>query len=296
MNSKMGKPRKPWVAGVLTFIFPGLGHVYCGDWLKGMKIYPSYWVMVLCGIGLLVWTPIPRVNILLFILIWCAINVYFINDAIHAARRADDPFELRWFNRWYVYIIIFVGVGLGHGLVNEYVINTYLFRSYKIPVGSMSPTLVEGDHIITDNLHYRYNDPRRGEIVLFKYPEDETKQFFKRVIGLPGETIQINNKTVYINEKAVDDKEYTVRLDPGIIDGGINPRDNFGPTVVPQQSYFVLGDNRDQSLDSRFFGAVKREKITGKVNVIYFSVSQNWPAQGIRWKRIGRLLERSAQP
>lgn len=289
MSSRMGKPRNSWVAGVLTFMFPGLGHVYCGDWRKGIKVYPLYWFIVLCGIGVLVWTPIPRVNILMFILIWCATNVYVIKDAIDTARRANNPFELRRFNRWYVYIILMVVVGLGHGLVNTYVINTILFRSYKIPVGSMAPTLVEGDHVVTDKLHYRYQEPRRGEIVIFKYPEDETKQFLKRIIGMPGETIQIKNKTVYINEKALDDKAYTQRIDPGIIDGSKNPRDNFGPTVVPQQSYFVLGDNRDQSLDSRFFGFVEREKMTGKVNVIYFSIPKNWPSEGIRWERIGLL-------
>ena len=285
----MGKPRNSWVAGILTFMFPGLGHVYCGEWWKGIKVYPSYWFIVLCGIGVLVWIPIPRVNVLMFMLIWGATNVYVIKDVIATARRANNPYELRRFNRWYVYIIIMIVVGLGHGLVNQYVINTILFRSYKIPVGSMAPTLVEGDHVVTDKLTYRYQAPKRGDIVIFKYPEDETKQFLKRIIGMPGETIQIKNKTVYVNEKAVDDMAYTIRLDPGIIDGSKNPRDNFGPTVVPPQSYFVLGDNRDQSLDSRFFGSVEREKITGKVNVIYFSIPKNWPAEKIKWARIGLL-------
>ena len=290
MSSRMGKPRNSWVAGVLTFMFPGLGHVYCGEWRKGIKVYPSYWVIVLCGIGFLVWTPIPRVNVLMFVLIWCAINVYVIKDAVATARRANTRFELRRFNRWYVYVVIMVVVGLGHGLVNQYVINPYLFRSYKIPVGSMSPTLVEGDHVVTDTLTYRVKGPGRGDIVIFKYPEDETKQFVKRIIGMPGETIQIKDKMVYINEKPFDDEEYTRRLDPGIIEGSKLPRDNFGPTVVPNQSYFVLGDNRDQSLDSRFFGSVEREKITGRVKVIYFSIPKSWPVERIRWKRIGHLL------
>ena len=232
----------------------------------------------------------PRVNILIFMLIWCATNVYVIKDAVATARRANNPFELRRFNRWYVYVVIMVVVGLGHGLVNQYVINTYLFRSYKIPVGSMSPTLVEGDHVVSDTLTYRVKGPRRGDIVIFKYPEDETKQFVKRIIGMPGETIQIKNKAVYINEKPLDDEEYTQRIDPGIIEGSEIPRDNFGPTVVPRQSYFVLGDNRDQSLDSRFFGSVEREKITGRVRVIYLSVPKKWPAEGIRWERIGLPL------
>ena len=296
MNSRIGKPRNPWVAGVLTFIFPGLGHVYCGDWWKGIKVYPAYWVMVLCGIGFLVWTPLPRVNILLFILIWCATTVYFINDAIHAARRADDPFELRRFNRWYMYILIVLVVGSGQALVNDYLIKKNVFQSYKIPIHSMAPTLLIGDHVTTDKLIYRFKEPSRGDIVVFKYPEDETKNFLKRIIGMPGETIQIKNKTVYINGEPLDDHDYTRRIDPEIFDGIETPRDNYGPVVIPAQSYFVLGDSRDQSLDSRFFGSIKRGKITGKVKVIYFSMPKKWPSEGIRWERIGRLLSRSTQP
>ena len=290
MKSKIGNPRNPWMAGVLTFFFPGLGHVYCGDWLKGIKVYPSYWIMVLCGIGFLVWTPIPHVNILLFILIWGSTNVYFIKDAIHAARKANDPFELRWFNRWYMYILMILVVGTGQALVNDYFIKRHVFQSYKISINSMAPTLLIGDHVTTDKLVYQFKDPSRGDIVVFKYPNDETKNFLKRIIGMPGETIQVKNKIVYINGEPLDDQNYTQRIDQTIFDGTKTPRDNFGPAVIPEQSYFVLGDSRDQSLDSRFFGSIKREKINGKVKVIYLSIPKNWPDEGIKWERMGRLL------
>ena len=95
---------------------------------------------------------------------------------------------------------------------------------------------------------------------------------------------------MYINGEPLDDQGYTQRIDQVIFDGSETSRDNYGPAVIAEQSYFVLGDSRDQSLDSRFFGSIKREKIAGKVKVIYFSIPKNWPAGGIKWERIGRLL------
>ncbi len=129
----------------------------------------------------------------------------------------------------------------------------------------------------------------RGDVIVFQYPEDESKDFLKRVVGLPGDTIEIKDKIVYINGALVDDKAYTKRVDPDTIKREINPRDNFGPVVVPGKSYFVLGDNRDQSLDSRFFGYVEASKIKGKVSVIYWS----WDGKDsrVRWERIGRSIQ-----
>ena len=121
---------------------------------------------------------------------------------------------------------------------------------------------------------------------MFKFPEDESKDFIKRIIGLPGETIQIRHKTVYINNQPLDDSAYTQRIDPGILDGAINPRDNFGPVTVPNDAYFVMGDNRDQSLDSRFFGYVQRSKIMGKLRGIYWSWDPD--NSNIRWDRVGQ--------
>ena len=105
-----------------------------------------------------------------------------------------------------------------------------------------------------------FGDPQRGDVIVFRFPEDEEKDFIKRIVGLPGDTIEVRNKIVFVNGKALDDKGYTQRVDPGIIHGSVNPRDNFGPVTVPDKSYFVMGDNRDQSLDSRFWGYVRWRK------------------------------------
>ncbi|TAJ28818.1 MAG: signal peptidase I, partial [Nitrospirae bacterium] len=136
-----------------------------------------------------------------------------------------------------------------------------------------------------------FGQPERGDVIVFRYPEDEDKDFIKRIVGLPGDQIEIRNKTVSVNGVPLDDRAYTQRIDPGVIDGVINPRDNFGPVTVPENAYFVMGDNRDQSLDSRFWGFVRAEKIKGRAFRIYWS----WSGQGdwkqwVRWDRFGLAI------
>ena len=198
-----------------------------------------------------------------------------------------------------------------------FAIRVFVVQAFKIPSGSMIPTLLIGDHILVSKLSYglqwpadckfrksfppvncyssitvvKFGEPERGDIIVFRYPEDEEKDFIKRIVGLPGDTIQIRNKVVYVNNVPLDDKAYTQRVDPGIIDGSVNPRDNFGPVPVPAGSYFVMGDNRDQSLDSRFWGYVSAQKIRGKAFRIYWS----WSGQGrweqwVRWERLGKAI------
>ncbi len=202
-------------------------------------------------------------------------------------------------------------------MILAFAIRVFIVQAFKIPSGSMIPTLLIGDHILVSKLSYglqwptnckvhlsfppvtcyssytliRFGQPQRGDIIVFRYPEDEDKDFIKRIIGLPGDTVQIRNKVVYVNGAPLDDKAYTQRVDPGVIDSTINPRDNFGPVTVPEDSYFVMGDNRDQSLDSRFWGFVRADKIRGKAFRIYWS----WSGQGkwtewVRWERLGRAV------
>lgn len=198
-----------------------------------------------------------------------------------------------------------------------FAIRVFVVQAFKIPSGSMIPTLLIGDHILVSKLSYgvqwpadckfrmsfppatcyaskavlSFGRPERGDVIVFRYPEDEEKDFIKRIVGLPGDTIEIRRKVVHVNGTPLDDRAFTQRVDPGIIDGHINPRDNFGPITVPAQSYFVMGDNRDQSLDSRFWGFVSEEKIKGKAFRIYWS----WNGQGawqdwVRWERFGKAI------
>lgn len=197
------------------------------------------------------------------------------------------------------------------------VIRVFVVQAFKIPSGSMIPTLQIGDHILVNKLSYGlqwptdchfklsvppatcytsntigdFGDPERGDVIVFRFPEDEDKDFIKRIIGVPGDTIEIINKVVHVNGKPLDDEAYTQRVDPGIIDGKINHRDNFGPVTIPEKSYFMMGDNRDQSLDSRFWGFVSEDKIRGKAFRIYWSWSGHgdW-TQWVRWERLGQKI------
>ncbi len=170
-------------------------------------------------------------------------------------------------------------------------IRTFIVQAFRIPSGSMIPTLLVGDHILVNKFIYRFGDPKRLDVVVFKFPLDPKKDYIKRVIGLPGDRVEIINKVVYINGKPLKEP-YVQHTDPHIIPRGVQPRDNYGPVVVPKGHYFVMGDNRDSSYDSRYWGFVARKAFIGKALIIYFSWNPHGanPFHWVRWKRIGRLV------
>lgn len=280
--------RKPWAAGLLSGLMPGLGQLYNGQPAKAFLLAVfAFFISGLLGTGLIVYVPLYFPYIMaLSALLGLAVLVAIIRDAMRTARQQGTRYALKFYNKWYAYLsfaifCVFVLQPFESDLMR------YMIQGFRIPGGSMAPTLVVGDHVFIDkSLSWTETVFQRGDIVVFKFPEDESKDFIKRIIGLPGETIQIRNKTVYINNQPLDDTAYTQRIDPGIIDGAINPRDNFGPVTIPEEAYFVMGDNRDQSLDSRFWGCVQRSKIMGKLRGVYWS----WDTENsnIRWDRVGQ--------
>lgn len=216
------------------------------------------------------------------------------------------------------------------------VLRTFLFQPFNIPSGSMKPTLLIGDYIFVSKWSYGYSKhsfpfslgpfdgriwegvPERGDVVVFKYPSDTNKDYIKRVMGLPGDTVQMRDSVVYINDKPVTRGEQgvfvdegsrrstpifvetqetgrsyeTIDFDPGTV------ADNTEPFVVPEAHYFFLGDNRDNSADSRYdVGMVPAENLVGKAQVIFLSLKDgtpawqfwNWPAD-MRWDRIFKGL------
>ena len=178
-------------------------------------------------------------------------------------------------------------------------IRTFIICAYKIPSRSMVPTLLVGDHILVSKFIYGVkipllrrtiipvSEPKRGEIVVFIFPNDRSKDFIKRVIGVAGDKIEIKNKKIFINDQEFKDA-YGIFSDSLIIPKSMQPRDNFGPITVPEKSIFVMGDNRDESLDSRFWGFVNLKDVEGKALIIYWS--WNHDEHNLRWKRLGTLL------
>jgi signal peptidase I len=178
-------------------------------------------------------------------------------------------------------------------------IRTFIICAYKIPSRSMVPTLLVGDHILVSKFIYGIkipllrrtiipvSDPKKGDIVVFIYPNDRSKDFIKRVIGVGGDKIEIKNKKIFINDKEYSDS-FGVYSDSVIYPGAMQPRDNYGPVTVPEKSIFVMGDNRDESLDSRFWGFVNLKDVEGKAFIIYWS--WNHDEHNLRWQRLGNLL------
>ena len=211
-------------------------------------------------------------------------------------------------------------------------IRAFVVQAFKIPSGSMKETLLVGDHILVNKFIYGtkipftnsriliFDPPKRGDVIVFSFPKndeipectsvvknvstrvgnvfssgnpfnmfkDECRDFIKRVVGVGGDKIEIKDKVVHVNNVPLTE-EYTVFKDDRI-DNSL--RDNFGPIEVPRNSFFVMGDNRDQSYDSRFWGIVDIDKVRGKAFIMYWS----WNGNGsfidkVRWSRIGKLIK-----
>ena len=199
-------------------------------------------------------------------------------------------------------------------------LRAFLVQAYKIPTKSMEDSLWAGDFVLVNKLTYNFTDPKPGDIIVFKYPLNPSKDFIKRCIATEGQTIQIIDKGLYVdgkrvgNAKHLDDPHWEKFSDSQIYPAEYSGRDNFGPVQVPPGQFFVLGDNRDNSSDSRDWGFLDRKYIKGKAFVIYWSWKQdakspkfespyifplvkiflhylvNFPTH-IRWERIGKIVK-----
>jgi signal peptidase I len=188
---------------------------------------------------------------------------------------------------------------IGMALLLALFIRTFIVQAFKIPSGSMIPTLQIGDHILVNKLAYGIRIPlwghylvdfgkvQRGDVIVFIFPEDRSKDFIKRVIGVAGDTVEIRGKKVYINGQQIDDPHAHFEGDDpqNILPAS---RDDYGPTKVPANHIFVMGDNRDRSYDSRFWGFVNLDDVRGKAFLIYWSWdgSDRW----VRWERLANLI------
>lgn len=153
------------------------------------------------------------------------------------------------------------------------IIRTFVVQAFKIPTGSMRPTLIEGDRILVNKFIYKFKEPERGDVIVFKSPEDRKKDFIKRLVGLSGEEIEISNGTVLINKKAVNS-------DSVLRERYYYNRGDFGregqSVIIPDDAYYAMGDNSISSRDSRYWGFMPKKYLIGKAFLIY------WPLTRIR--------------
>lgn len=291
--------RKSWLAAFLSALFPGIGQFYNGQVIKGI----AFIVLVFIAWALKAFfAPLFIVAVLVYVLV--------IKDAFDSAETLNGSNDRFFRQRRAVVLLIVIMIGMQETPFAVLIKNNIL-EAFKIPSGTMYPTLKIGDHFLLAKSRPFFTSPQRGDIVVFPYPENPTKNFVKRVIGLGGDKIQIVNGEMYINDQMIPSKKLDLREESdGLWLNTIGPpivyeerigdavycvqylRDksttNAGPWLVPQDSVFVMGDNRDNSQDSRVWGPVKSDTVKGKALKIYWSWDRG--ANKVRWERIGETI------
>ena len=309
----MHAPRKPWLAGLLSLALPGLGHLYAGQPRVAGAAFVLSVPSAMLVLGAPLFLPQP-VNVLLALL---GLLIVLIGIPLHAAKTAKtapQEYELQPYNRWYIYLGLYcISSFLLRPWTYSYT-KTHLVEAFRVPAASMEPTIQVGDYLYVAKWDEARSGLRRGTVVAFESVEEPGLKVMKRILGLPGDTLAMDAGTLYRNGQPLAEP-YTIRLDPGrsedpaqrakmkawqsryLVGAAADPYrpdlEYWGPVVVPADSLFVLGDNRDASYDSRYYGFIPRHNVLGQPWVVYFSYDPRapWPFPlRIRWRRLGQTL------
>lgn len=271
------RPRSAWRAALLTFITTGLGQLYNGQPRQAL-----FFFLAMTSISVLSYLMdwfASAIALLVVLVVSLALELVAVVHAATVAWKRQD-YVLQPYNRWYVYVgLIIASSLLSWGLQSA----LFTYDTFTIPSNSMQPTLQVGDYLMAKTDAYRGHDPERGDVVVFRLPEDPHKIFVKRVIGLPGERVAVKQYRVYINGQAIADPWANLKL-KAVAKGVQEAPADFGPVVVPRRAYFVLGDNRRYSYDSRLWLGdpfVPRQAIIGKAMYILWSRDRGRVGQGM---------------
>ncbi|MFC1808382.1 signal peptidase I [Candidatus Omnitrophota bacterium] len=277
------KAKEPWIAVMLNLIFPGIGQLYAGRKARGLAIIGIVLLLEIVGLIALRVLTIPEVTITpgLIIIVIClfAISFLFIifilfdgHAVVKKSNMAAGVKPVKATTRVLAVagcaFLLFVVSPLE--VIGTHIQNNYLgVKAFKIPTGAMKPTLIPGDRILVDKKAYEQSKPQRLDVIVFKYPEDKAKFFIMRLIGLPGETLEIKNGKVLVDGKAIQ-RNTTYYNKPETKYGEVGKK-----IRVPANSYYVLGDNSASSRDSRYWGFVPKNDILGKATKIYWTLSRS---------------------
>lgn len=292
-------PRLGWGAAALSLGTPGLGHVYAGRGRRGLALAIGGMMTAGAAIYLTMVVRVPALRIL-FILVPFAVILGIAADAFRTAASARGPFWGTWYNRWYVYVGIWLAAAFVVQPLVQGAIKDYVARAYTVPSTAMEPTILPGDYILAAPV--RPGSIRRGMPVLYQAPDGA---YVQRVVALPGDTVEMRRKVLFIDGRPRREP-YVQHIDPATdprdermdwqeeflaySHPAYRPtRDNWGPLVVPHQQYLLLGDNRDNSLDGRYIGFVSGDGIRRRPVWIY--MSRDAVGREYRWSRIGRGIE-----
>jgi signal peptidase I len=276
------RSRKPAVAAILSLAAAGLGHVYAGrPWQAALMVIASA-IAANLSLATFLYSDLGWTSILLAVLlpIVAALSIAVHSAFIASRVPADQP--LKAYQRWYVYVLFFVVAAI---LTFKMIGMWGEFKTYRVPTSSMEDAIMPGDFFLAKMSAYDRHEPSRGDVVILIYPVDGKTVYVERCVGLPGDSILIEDKTLFVNGVPAIEPSTIKFIDATVLKRGDNERDtrdNFGPYVVPPDSYFVLGDNRDNSYDSRYWRCAKRRHIIGKAQVIYWSADMRRIGKRVR--------------
>lgn len=296
-----GQPKPRGAVAPITLLLAGAGHLAVGKYRRGLLWFVLDAVVLLLGVVALV-----AVSPSMYWPLLGAVLTVRIASLVDLVRLpAADPTALPSWGKTVLLWIALLAVGWGQAAA----VRANLIEAFRIPAGSMIPTLLVGDHIFADK---RSRAPRRGDLVVFEHPKHPSETFVKRIVAIGGDTVEIRDGAIWLDGKPVlrrhvdgdcsyEDREETrwtqrtcdawqESLDgnsyPVIFDKRAEPPKSFPPFKVPPNSFYVLGDNRDNSHDSRYWGSVPNENLKGRPLSIWWSSG----GSGVRWDRIGQKL------
>lgn len=265
------KPKEPLIAVMLTFIFTGLGQIYAGQVKKGIAFLL---INVVALVGMLKYVMDPATKLYSYMLgvipVAILFGLYIIIDAYRGAKRYNQTNSLTRNISVGKRILLIIGVLFFYLFNPQGIFANYLrdnvVQAFRLPSGTMEPTIMKGDRILIDKAAYKSTEPSRGDIIVFLYPEDTTRSFMKRLIAIGGETVEIKGGDVYVNGALVQNSQIK-----NIYYYNRGEYAQEGKKVtVPEGNVYVLGDNSASSHDSRYWGFVPRNNILGKVFKIYY--------------------------
>lgn len=301
--------RRIWAAILLSLGMPGLGQIYCGKLKRGLLFFFLCVLEVPLVAGLFHLSD-DTVVIPIALFLSLAVNLVcllFLLDAAFLARRMGENYSLKNYNRILVYIL-FILAAYGVNWASKFYLKDRIVDAFIIPTASCYPTIVPQDRILANKCIYKRTEPQRGDLVVFLHPDNCKEIFMKRVTAVAGDTVEIKDGELYVNEEKLPRQ----KLDASLLDkiriqlegkplegelfeesnsnvkyrillakGGLEELKNYSKRTIPRGHYFLLGDNRNRSFDSREFGPVPLANIIGRADFIY------WPAQD--WSRLGRI-------
>lgn len=302
--------RRVWVAVMFSLIMPGLGQVYCGKLTRGLvlnflNILP---LPIIIGLFSISNSPALMQTTIALILAGGIVQLVAIIDSGYLAKHAKANYELKDYNRWYVYVL-FVLIITGGSIGSALYLRDQTLEAFRVPKASCYPTIVPNDRIFANKSAYKTNEPQRGDLVVFIYPENRRWNYIKRVVAVAGDTVEIKDGELYINDQRLPRRKLPqstldnirIKIEGEPLQGEVFEETNgdvkykiflakpphdktlvdFAKITVPKHHCFTLGDNRNLSRDSRHFGPVLLATIKGRADYLY------WPKKD--WSRFGKL-------